>query len=84
MGNAKCRGTYEQRKANPRGRADADVKREPQILGMVKREFDVMQHPVTKVMEKIVVTTRAKSGTQKSADGRTSYSYDGKQLRRVN
>jgi hypothetical protein len=71
MGNARARGSYEERKANPQGRVLNPSLPDAKVIGFV----DPLNPDPLK--------TRAKSGGYRSADGRTAYALENGTLRRL-
>jgi hypothetical protein len=82
MGDAKKRGTYDQRKAEPLGRVVTPAMPDSTVLAPIERRFvrDDADNPsrITKI-----ATKRPKAGGYLSRDGRSAYYFDGKTLRRV-
>ncbi len=74
MGNAKARGPYERRKANPQGPAVTPPQPTPTILAYIEKGFE---HQTLRP-----ILRRATAGGYVSKDGRAYY-FDGKSLRRV-
>lgn len=78
MGEAKRRGTFEQRKADPKGPAPKDAPLQRHVLAMIDRRME--RQPDGEV---VFSDHSAKPNTYASADLKTIYKWDGISLRRL-